>query len=74
MDRVAIAFGSNLGDRAAALAFAAGRLAPFVEDLTFSTAIETEPQGEEVSNQPLYLNAVAVGRTSLDARALLELL
>jgi 2-amino-4-hydroxy-6-hydroxymethyldihydropteridine diphosphokinase len=72
--RVAIAIGSNLGDRHAAVAFAAGQLAGFVTGLTLSAPIETEPQGEGLQDQPLYLNAVAVGQTTLEARPLLDAL
>ena len=74
MRRVAVALGSNLGDRHAALAFAADRLASFISDLRLSEAIETEPEGEGLQDQPLYLNAVAVGATALDARELLDAL
>jgi 2-amino-4-hydroxy-6-hydroxymethyldihydropteridine diphosphokinase len=69
--RVAIALGSNLGDRRAGIAFAAERLAPFISNLQLSDLIETEPDGEGLQDQPLYLNAVVVGETSLGARALL---
>ena len=71
---VAIALGSNLGDRLAAIAFAAERLAPLVSNLRLSELIETEPEGDGLEDQPLYLNAVATGETSLDARGLLEAL
>jgi 2-amino-4-hydroxy-6-hydroxymethyldihydropteridine diphosphokinase len=71
---VAIAIGSNLGDRQGAVAFAVERLAAFITDLTVSSPIETEPEGEGLSDQPLYLNAVAVGRTDLDADGLLDAL
>jgi len=70
--RVAIALGSNLGDRRAALEFAIDRLAQFVSDLTISTFIETEPDGEGLQDQPRYLNGVAVGETSLNAREVLD--
>jgi 2-amino-4-hydroxy-6-hydroxymethyldihydropteridine diphosphokinase len=72
--RTAIAIGSNLGDRHRAIGFAVERLATFVTDLAVSSLIETEPEGEGLADQPLYLNAVAVGHTHLDARALLEAL
>jgi 2-amino-4-hydroxy-6-hydroxymethyldihydropteridine diphosphokinase len=71
---VAVAIGSNLGDRHAAVSFAVERLASFITGLAVSSSIETEPEGEGLAEQPLYLNAVAVGRTSLDARSLLEAL
>ena len=72
--RVAIALGSNLGNRQAALEFAAARLGTFVSDLVLSDAVETEPEGEGLGGQPLYLNAAAVGQTDLSARAVLDAL
>jgi 2-amino-4-hydroxy-6-hydroxymethyldihydropteridine diphosphokinase len=72
--RAAIAIGSNLGDRYAALAFAAEGLAAFISGLTLSHPIETEPVGEGLEDQPLYLNAVAVGETLLGPRELLDAL
>jgi 2-amino-4-hydroxy-6-hydroxymethyldihydropteridine diphosphokinase len=72
--RVAIAFGSNLGDRRAAFGFAAERLAVLIPGLAFSDLVETEPEGEGTSGQPLYLNGVAAGDTSLSAREILDAL
>jgi 2-amino-4-hydroxy-6-hydroxymethyldihydropteridine diphosphokinase len=72
--RVAIALGSNLGDRQAALDFAVARLRPLLSNFTLSSLIETEPVGEGSEDQPLYLNAVAVGDTVLTARELLDAL
>ena len=74
MSRVAISIGSNLGDRRAALAFAAERLASLLQNPVLSDIIETDPAGEGLEEQPLYLNAALVGETSLDARALLDAL
>jgi 2-amino-4-hydroxy-6-hydroxymethyldihydropteridine diphosphokinase len=74
LQRVAIALGSNLGDRRAALAFAADRLAALLDNSVLSDIIETDPVGEGLEDQPLYLNAAVVGETSLDARALLDAL
>jgi 2-amino-4-hydroxy-6-hydroxymethyldihydropteridine diphosphokinase len=74
LTRVAVSLGSNLGDRQAALDFAVARLAPLVSNLTLSSVIETEPAGEGLQDQPLYLNAVAVGHTALTARELLDAL
>jgi 2-amino-4-hydroxy-6-hydroxymethyldihydropteridine diphosphokinase len=71
---VVIAVGSNLGDRRAAIAFAAVHLASVVSNLTLSDVIETEPEGEGLEDQPLFLNAVATGDTTLGARALLDAL
>jgi 2-amino-4-hydroxy-6-hydroxymethyldihydropteridine diphosphokinase len=70
--RAVIAVGSNLGDRRAAVAFAADRLAGILSDSSLSEVVETEPEGEGLEQQPLYLNAVIVGDTSLSPRALLD--
>ncbi len=70
LTRVAIALGSNLGDRAQYLTEALALLAPVVHDLHVSTLYDTEPVG--VGEQPRVLNAVATGQTSLSARALLD--
>jgi len=72
--KVVIALGSNLGDRQAALDFAVARLAPLVSNLILSSVVETEPAGEGLQDQPLYLNAVAVGHTALTAREMLDAL
>src|SRR5215207_7664261 len=74
MPPVAIALGSNLGDRRAALAFAISRLSSLLDGPVLSDIIETEPAGEGLEDQPLYLNAVLVGETTIEARALLEAL
>ncbi|MCC7123307.1 MAG: 2-amino-4-hydroxy-6-hydroxymethyldihydropteridine diphosphokinase [Acidobacteria bacterium] len=71
--RVAIALGSNLGDRHAALEFAIDRLRALLPDLRLSSIIETAPEGVP-DEQGAFLNAVAVGSTSLDPRALLDAL
>ena len=70
MISVAIALGSNLGDRANHLHAALAALTPSVHNLRISSFYETEPVG--VGEQPLFLNAVAVGETDLAARALLD--
>jgi 2-amino-4-hydroxy-6-hydroxymethyldihydropteridine diphosphokinase len=70
--RIAIALGSNLGDRHAHLAFATHSLRGLLQDMVVSPAIETAPVG--VGPQPDYLNAAAVGKTGLAPRALLEAL
>jgi 2-amino-4-hydroxy-6-hydroxymethyldihydropteridine diphosphokinase len=66
--------GSNLGDRRAALAFASDRLASLLTGTVLSDIIETDPVGEGLEGQPLYLNAALVGWTNLDARTLLDAL
>jgi len=70
---VAIGIGSNQGHRSANLEFARLRLAHLLTEFRMSSAYETEPVGVE-PGQPMYLNAAAVGETSLTARALLEAL
>jgi 2-amino-4-hydroxy-6-hydroxymethyldihydropteridine diphosphokinase len=70
----AIALGSNLGDRRAAIAYARNRLSTVLSNIIQSTVEETEPEGEGVGGQPLYLNAVLTGVTTLDARSLLDTL
>jgi 2-amino-4-hydroxy-6-hydroxymethyldihydropteridine diphosphokinase len=72
--RVAIAIGSNLGNREGALAFAATQLSGILSDFTLSDVIETWPVGPGGDDQNLYLNAVAIGDTDLSARQLLDTL
>jgi 2-amino-4-hydroxy-6-hydroxymethyldihydropteridine diphosphokinase len=72
VNRVAISLGSNLGDRRAAISFATERLAALLSSPVLSDIIETDPVGEGLDDQPLYLNAVLVGETTFGARALLE--
>src|SRR5215213_5921237 len=72
--RTAIALGTNLGDRRAAMAFAATRLVSLLTNSILSENIETDPVGKGLEDQPLYLNAVVVGETTLGARALLDAL
>lgn len=70
--RVAIALGSNLGDRRAHIGFALDRLSRIISDISLSDIIETDPEGEGLEGQPCYLNAIVTGTTTLDARALLD--
>ena len=72
MTRVAIALGSNLGDREGYLRAAIAALAPSIDRLRVSSFHDTAPVG--VGPQPTFLNATAVGETSLSARTLLETL
>src|SRR5207244_3978900 len=62
---VAIALGSNLGDRRAHLDFAVGQLQQLLQALRLSSIIETAPAGVP-DIQPPYLNAVVAGRTALE--------
>jgi 2-amino-4-hydroxy-6-hydroxymethyldihydropteridine diphosphokinase len=68
---VAIALGSNLGDRRAHLEYAVSALQLDLEDITVSPFLETQPFGVGEEHGP-YLNAVMVGRTELSARDLLD--
>ena len=72
--RVAIALGSNLGNRVTAMEFASQRLSALLDNFVMSNIVETWPVGEGTENQNLYLNAVATGETNLSARELLDAL
>jgi 2-amino-4-hydroxy-6-hydroxymethyldihydropteridine diphosphokinase len=69
--RVAIALGSNLGDRRGALEHALDALVPDLSDITCSSFHETEPAGVG-EEHPRYLNAAVIGFTTLPPLALLE--
>ncbi len=71
MDRVAVALGSNVGDRRAHLDYAVSKLRIFLGNLTVSRYYDTVPVGVS-GPQPLILNAAAVGESTMSARALLE--
>jgi 2-amino-4-hydroxy-6-hydroxymethyldihydropteridine diphosphokinase len=73
MDRVAIALGSNLGDRRAHLDFAVSRLRSSLAGLRVSRYYDTDPVGVS-GPQPVYLNAAAVGDTTASARDILATL
>jgi len=64
---VAVALGSNLGDRRAHLDFAVGRLRELLEDLQISPVHETDPVGV-ADHQPRFLNAVVAGNLDLLGR------
>ncbi len=69
--RVAIALGSNLGDRRAHLDYAIDALALDLADLTCSSFVETQPQDVGDEHGP-FLNGAVTGTTSLAARDVLE--
>jgi 2-amino-4-hydroxy-6-hydroxymethyldihydropteridine diphosphokinase len=71
---VAIALGSNLGDRHAAIAFAVERLGSLLTNLQVSSSIDTDPEGDGLDDQPLYLNAAVTGESDLSPRQLLDAL
>jgi len=68
---VAVALGSNLGDRRAHLRFAVDRLSRLLADVRVSSFIETDAVGVP-NEQPPYLNAAVVGETTLEPEALLS--
>jgi len=69
--RVAIALGSNLGDRRAHLEYAIDALGLDLSNISVSSFSETAPAGVGPEHG-VYLNAVVVGDTRLPARILLE--
>jgi 2-amino-4-hydroxy-6-hydroxymethyldihydropteridine diphosphokinase len=71
--RVAVALGSNLGDREGHLAYAIDRLRGILTHVRVSTIHETAPEGVD-EPQPDYLNAVVSGDTTLSPLALLQTL
>jgi len=73
VDRVAVALGSNCGDRHAHLDYAVSRLRTFLTNLTISRYCDTVPVGVS-GPQAMFLNAAAVGDTTMPARALLDAL
>src|SRR5688500_4516221 len=68
--KIAIALGSNLGDREAHLALGLSALPGFIANLKQSICYDTAPVGVS-PDQPRFLNGVVVGETSLTARELL---
>jgi 2-amino-4-hydroxy-6-hydroxymethyldihydropteridine diphosphokinase len=70
---VAVALGSNLGDRHSHLDYAISRLNDSLVGLKASRLYETEPVGAP-GPQPFFLNAGVVGRTSASAAELLATL
>jgi 2-amino-4-hydroxy-6-hydroxymethyldihydropteridine diphosphokinase len=72
LNNVAIALGSNVGDRHAHLSYAADRLNTFLTNLRVSRWYDTAPVG--VAPQPDFLNGAAVGVTTLTPREVLDAL
>jgi 2-amino-4-hydroxy-6-hydroxymethyldihydropteridine diphosphokinase len=67
---VAIALGSNLGDRRAHLEWAVDRLRELLTSLSVSSFIETQPV-DVPAPQPPFLNGAVVGETARAPEALL---
>jgi 2-amino-4-hydroxy-6-hydroxymethyldihydropteridine diphosphokinase len=70
---VAIALGSNVGDRRAHMDFAVSSLRALLISLRVSRYYDTVPVGVS-GPQGLFLNAAAVGETTMPARTLIETL
>ena len=68
--RVAIAIGSNLGNRLEHLQFAVDKLAEHVRITGISSVYSTAPVGGP--DQDDYLNAVIIGETEMEPQALLN--
>jgi 2-amino-4-hydroxy-6-hydroxymethyldihydropteridine diphosphokinase len=71
MPSVAIALGSNVGDREQYLRDAIAGLAPFLSNVHLSKLIETEPV-DMAGEQRRVVNAAATGDTDISARELLD--
>lgn len=71
-EKVALALGSNMGDRQKALRAAVAGLAPFFKVIAQSPVYETPPV--YVTDQPAFLNMALVGETTLQPLALLRAL
>lgn len=71
--KIAIALGSNLGDRHGQLKGAIAALGPAFSNLRVSSFYDTEPVNVPAP-QPTFLNAAAVGESELPAAAVLDAL
>lgn len=72
MVEVALALGSNLGDRAANLSRAVDLISEVLSVRAVSSVYETEPM--YVEDQPWFLNCAVVAETEMPPRALLDFL
>ena len=70
---VAIALGSNLGDRRAHLDYSASRLGSTLSHIRVSSYFETDPV-DVPGQQPRFVNAAVTGEATLSARELLDAL
>ena len=69
---MAVALGSNVGDRVSHVVHAVDRLSLLLSDVVVSTFIETVPEHDP--NDPLFLNAALVGATEESPERLLAAL
>ena len=57
------------------MSFAMAHLSRILPDITYSDIVETDPEGldgEVLAGEPLFLNAVVTGTTTLSARQILD--
>ena len=71
---IAVAFGSNLGDRRAHILSAAREVGRILSDFELSGLIETTPVGEGLQDDPAFFNAVGVGKSSEPVRGIFDAL
>jgi 2-amino-4-hydroxy-6-hydroxymethyldihydropteridine diphosphokinase len=71
MPRIAIALGSNLGDRRQHIETAIDLLMPHLRQALVSSFLDTAPEGVS-DQQPRYLNAALVGEAQLLPQAMLK--
>ena len=69
---VAVALGSNLGDRSDHLYFGISKLQQILKNVTVSDFIETVPQSPSESTEAMFLNAAVVGRSAESPATLLS--
>lgn len=69
---VAVALGSNLGDRRDHLYFGISKLQQILTNVTVSDFIETVPQSPSKGTERMFLNAAAVGRSAESPATLLS--
>jgi 2-amino-4-hydroxy-6-hydroxymethyldihydropteridine diphosphokinase len=69
---IAVAFGSNLGDRRETILSAADEVGRILSEFQLSFLIETAPVGAGLENDPPYLNAAGVGQSACSSRELIE--
>jgi len=70
--RVAVAFGSNLGDRRRQIVAAADQVGRLLTDFKLSSIVETAPVGVGLEHDPPFLNAAGVGMSDASPRELLQ--
>lgn len=69
--RIAVAFGSSIGDREQTIRLAAARVGHLLAGFRLSPLLETAPEGPGTEHDPPFLNAAGVGESMLAPRELL---